>query len=170
MSEAQTLPATARQHKFEDQFLEPFNRFRGEVDRMFDEFPARWSGLQLPTRFGAGSRMPTPAIEMTETAKAYRISVEVAGVEPDAINLEIDGDILVLKGEKREERDEEEENHKLSERSYGSFERRIILPSDAIPGEIDAHAKNGVLKITVPRNGDASAQRRRIEIKSAKKD
>lgn len=166
MTETTTLPQESKPRGIAQQFLEPFNLLRSEVDRMFDEFPARWPALH-PARVMGG--MLPPAVEMTETPQSYKISIEVPGIDPEEIVLQVEGDRLVLKGEKREERDEEEEDYTLSERSYGSFERRMALPQDAVLDDIAAKAKNGVLKITIPRNQQAAPARRRIAIQSTKK-
>ena len=56
-----------------------------------------------------------------------------------------------ISGEKKEEREENERGYRLSERSYGAFERLVELPGDADPDKIDAKFKNGVLKITLPK-------------------
>lgn len=167
MTELTTLPARTREAGLSQQFLEPFHRLRNEVDRMFDEFPARWPALHLSPRFVAG--LPVPAVEMTENKRGYKISVEVPGIEPEAIELEVDQDMLIIKGEKTEEREEEDREYALSERSYGAFERRITIPQDAMADKIEAKAKNGVLHISIPRDTKASPERRRIEIRSAKK-
>ena len=149
-----------------DQFLEPFHRLRGEMDRLFDEFPARWPAIHLPTRFNNSMEMPMPAVEMTVKPESYRIAVEVPGIAPDSIDLQIDGDALVLKGEKHSEREEKEEDYTFSERSYGTFERRIALPADAIKDNVEAKAKNGVLKISIPREARPDQSTRKIEIES----
>lgn len=166
MTEGAKVPAPARQTGLSQQFLEPFHRLRDEVDRMFDEFPTRWPSLHFAPRLASG--LPAPAIEMTETRKAYKVAVEVPGIEPGAIEVEVDRDMLVVKGEKSEQREEEEKDYTLSERSYGAFERRISIPADAVVDDIKANTTNGVLKITIPRDGKAGSEPRKIEIKSAK--
>lgn len=148
-----------------DYLREPFNRFRSELDHMFDEFPPRFPAARLGTRYLAS--MPVPAIEMTETEDDYRVTVEVPGIPHDNIDLSIEDDMLVLKGEKTDEREEKERDYSISERSYGSFERRVALPQDAVPEDIDANTENGVIKIVIPRNQEAAPERRRIEIHSS---
>lgn len=167
MNETSTLPARQSQGGLGQQLLEPFHRLRGEVDRIFDEFPAHWPAIHLSPRFAAG--LPVPAVEMTENKKAYRISVEIPGIEPEAIDLQADQDFLIIKGEKSEERSEEDREYALSERSYGAFERRIAMPKDALADQIEAETKNGVLEISIPRNHEASPERRTIKIKHDKK-
>ncbi len=167
MNETSTLPSRPRQAGLGQQMLEPLHRLRDEVDRIFDEFPARWPALHLSPRFG--DRLPVPAVEMTENKKGYRISVEVPGIDPEAIELQVDQDVLIIKGEKTEQRSDGDRDYSLSERSYGAFERHIALPKDALAERIEANAKNGVLEIAIPRDRDAAPERRRIEIKHAKR-
>jgi HSP20 family protein len=112
--------------------------------------------------------MPVPAMEMTETDKAYKLSVEVPGMEASDIEVHVEEDALVVSGEKKEEREEKERDYYRSERSYGSFERRIALPPGADAQKIKAKAQNGVLNVTLPKSAKAEAQKRRIEIEAAK--
>ena len=93
MTETTTLPRASKPRGIAQQFLEPFNLLRSEVDRMFDEFPARWPALH-PARFMGG--MLPPAVEMTETPQSYKISIEVPGIDPEEIVLQVEGDRLVI--------------------------------------------------------------------------
>ncbi|MBO9601220.1 MAG: Hsp20/alpha crystallin family protein [Novosphingobium sp.] len=151
-----------------EQFLEPLSQLRTEVDRVFDDFPVRWPVVDFGSRLAAS--LPSPAVEMTETDKAYKVTVEVPGIPADKIEVEAEKGLLVIKGEKTEEREEKERNYTRSERSYGAFERRISLPADAQLDDIHAKASDGVLKIVVPRDKKAVPARRKIEIRHAKKD
>lgn len=165
MADDSLLAERPRQHTgLSDYLREPFSRLRGEMDRMFDEFPPRFPATNLGIRYLAS--MPMPALEMKETDEEYRLSVEVPGVAPEDIELSIEDDMLVLKGEKREEREEKERDYSVSERSYGSFERRVTLPADGVPDDIEAKTENGVIKIVIPRNKESSPERRKIEIKT----
>lgn len=162
-------PTTAKPKQpagFVEQFMEPLVRLRDEVDRVFDEFPVSWPSLAIPSRLAA--LMPAPAVEMTETDKAYKVTVEVPGIPADKIEVEAEKGLLVIKGEKNEEREEKERDYTRSERSYGAFERRIRLPADAELDEIRAKASDGVLKITIPRNKAAVPARRKIAIGHSK--
>lgn len=166
MADETLLAARPRQQTgLSDYLREPFSRLRGEMDRMFDEFPARFPVAQFGTRYLAS--LPMPALEMTETEKEYRISVEAPGVAASDIDLSVEKDMLVLKGEKKEEREEKERNYSISERSYGAFERRVSLPSDAVTGKISATSDKGVIKIVIPRDEKAQPEKRTIEIKQS---
>lgn len=123
---------------------DPFSRMHREMDRMFEDFfgNARSSG---------GNILLRPSVDIAESKKAYRISVEVPGIDPEQIDLQVEGDTLVVSGEKRQESEDEDEGFHRIERSYGQFRRVLTLPDDADPEGIKADFKNGVLKIEVPR-------------------
>jgi len=148
---------------FTETLIEPLARLRNEVDRIFDDFPARWPAM----RFSLPTGMLVPAVEMTETKKAYKLSVEVPGMDPAEIDMHVQDDAILISGEKKERRDEDEKGYSYSERSYGQFERRIELPPGADPKSIKAKVRHGVLEISVPKKPEAASQRKRIEIESA---
>lgn len=153
-------PAVARKQStdFTDQLIEPFNQLRNEVDRLFEGFPFRVPQLAIP-RF-----VRAPALEMTQTDKAYKVTAELPGMEPEDVEITFDDGILRIAGEKSQQREETERDYRLSERSYGAFERLIGLPTTANPEKIDAKFKNGVLTVTIGKNGDEKARVRRIAI------
>lgn len=168
MPHADTVPAKAPDPRsvapFAGSLFEPLTRLRSEVDRLFDDFPARWPRLDLAALAPA---MPVPAVEMKETAKAFKLTVEVPGIEPEDIEVHVDGEILIISGEKKEEREEKEENYLYSERSYGAFERRLQVPAGADAGKIKAQVRKGVLQITLPKSATAANNKRRIAIDAA---
>lgn len=143
--------------------FEPLSRFRGEIDRLFDDLPSRWPSV----RFTLPSGMLVPAVEMTETKKAFKLTVEVPGMEAADIEMHVHDGAIFISGEKKERREEEEKNYSYSERSYGSFERRIELPQGADEKGIKAKIRNGVLEIGVPKKPEAASKRQRIEVQSA---
>ncbi|ADC71872.1 heat shock protein Hsp20 [Thioalkalivibrio sp. K90mix] len=142
---------------------DPLLRMHQEMDRMFDQFLGRVPGSALAGR--TGSLWLKPSVDIAEGRKAYRISVEVPGISEDEIDLSIDGDDLIISGEKRQEHEEDEEGYHRIERSYGQFRRVLSLPGDADTDRISARFKNGVLDVQVPRRKDGERPGvRRIEI------
>lgn len=163
MTDETMLAERPREHSgLSDYLREPFNRLRGEVDRIFDEFPPRFPTTNLGIRYLAS--LPMPALEMRETDKEYHLSVELPGVPGDEVDISVDGDLLIVKGEKKEEREEKERNYTMSERSYGMFERRVTLPADCDVDGIEASSDNGVIAITIPRKESTPEKARKIEI------
>lgn len=146
---------------FTEQLIEPFTQLRNEVDRLFEGFPFRIPALRLG-RFAVAA----PAIEMSETDKAYKITAELPGMEPDDVDVTFEDGVLRIAGEKKEEREETERGYRLSERSYGAFERLIELPSAADGQDIKAKFKNGVLTVTVAKASEAKRNTRRIKVEA----
>jgi HSP20 family protein len=91
----------------------------------------------------------TPAVEISETPDELVITAELPGIDADEVHVVIDGDMLTIRGEKKSERREEDEDtqYYLVERSYGSFQRSFTLPSTVDPESIVAEFNNGVLTV-----------------------
>jgi HSP20 family protein len=100
---------------------------------------------------GERSRALRPAIDVTETDDAYVVTAEIPGVKKDDLGVEIEEGILVIRGEKRTERDETKERGRRLERVYGAFSRSMSLPADADPEKINASFTDGVLRIEIPK-------------------
>lgn len=157
-------PSAARApSSFTDQLIEPLSRLRGEVDRLFEDFPFRMPTIRFP---GALAAM-APALEMTETKKAYKISAELPGIDPEQVEVSVDNGLLRIAGEKSEEQESDEQGRRFSERRYGAFERVLSLPDDARADGIKARCRHGVLTVTIPRNEEAPKSARRIAVEKA---
>jgi HSP20 family protein len=102
---------------------------------------------------------------VSETAKAVIVKAEIPGMEAKDIDIAITGDVLTIRGERRQEKEEKDENTHLVERRYGSFSRSIGLPAEVEADKVDATYKNGVLKITMTKTKKAS--QKKIEVKAA---
>lgn len=103
-----------------------------------------------------------PRIEMEEDEDHLYISVEVPGLKKDELQVELDGGMLSVYGEKESHRDGKRCRVHYSERSYGAFSRIIALPCDVDRDKVVAKCRNGILRLTLPKT--AEAKRRRIEI------
>lgn len=155
-----TAVAKRQPMDFTDQLIEPFTQLRTEVDRLFESFPFRLPTLKM------GRLATAPALEMSETDKNYKITAELPGMEPENVDVSFEEGLLTIAGEKTKEREENERGYRLSERSYGAFERVIELPSSADPNKIEAKFKNGVLTVTIAKDGERKSNVRKISIKS----
>ena len=145
-----------------------WNSFRGEMDRLFDRFgfPSlrRVFDIEPSWRSASSFSFSTPAIDMSEDDKAYKISAELPGIDPKDIEVSLSGDTLVLKGEKRQE--EKDKNYHFSERTYGSFQRSFQLPSSVDRDKVAADFSKGVLTITLPKAAEAQKPVKKIAVKS----
>jgi HSP20 family protein len=146
-------------------------RFSEEMDRLFEDF-GFGGGLLAPSfgrEFGglgeAGRGVWSPQVEVFEREGKLVVRADLPGLTKDNISVDINDDALVIRGERRNEREENEEGYYRSERSYGSFYRRIPLPEGASAEEANATFRNGVLEITMPAPERAEQQRRRLEIR-----
>ena len=136
------------------------DHFKNEMDRLFDRF-FDWR----PTLFGSEDSRWVPSVDISETPKAVIIKAEVPGMDPKDIQVSISNNILTIQGEKRHEKEEEDENLHRVERSYGSFYRSIQLPAEVESDKADAKYKNGILKLKLPKTREESLKK--IEIKAA---
>jgi HSP20 family protein len=104
-----------------------------------------------------------PAVDLKETKKAYIVKADIPGVDPKDIDVTLENGVLTVRGERKEEHREEGEDFHRVERFSGSFARQFSLP-DAAEDGVEAHMKDGVLEIRIPKSEKAVA--RKIEIKS----
>lgn len=133
-----------------------------QMDRLFNRF----LGLERGSESGVGLWMP--AIESYEKDGQLFFRAELPGVDPKEIDISIADRELVIKGERKQEKDTKEENYQFREISYGSFERHFELPEGTKTEELKAKFNNGILEITVPLT--AAAKPRKIEIETTKEE
>lgn len=143
---------------------DPFFSFRREMDRLFDDFFAPAEARSFDAN-GGGAAALRPSLDVNETDKAYEVSAELPGLEQKDIELTLRDNALILSGEKRSETHEENGGRRWSERSFGRFERVVPLPTEVDADKVEAQFKNGVLKVTLPKNAQARDKTRRIEIR-----
>ncbi len=147
--------------------------FRNEMDRVFDRFGGGFGFPSLRRMFDVEPPMRSsftlsaPAIDMSEDEKAYKISAELPGLDAKDVDVSVSGGMLVLKGEKRQEREQKDKNYHYSERAYGSFQRAFELPASVDRDKVAADFSKGVLTITLPKTAEAQKPTKKIEVKSA---
>jgi HSP20 family protein len=143
------------------QAYDPFQGFRDEFDRLLDNF--------LPGLPAAGARedngLVSFRVDVSETDKEIQVKAELPGVDEKDIDVQLNRDMLTIRGEKKAEREEKEQNYHLLECSYGSFARSVRLPFEPKSEDVSAKFRNGVLQLTVAKP-EKAAQAQRIEIKS----
>lgn len=125
-----------------------------QMNRMFDQL----FDQDGDSGFYARSGMAAPALDIHQSDDRIEISAELPGVKEDDVDLTIEDGVLTLRGEKKSERSDEERGY--SERTYGSFERRISLPANVDEDACAADFENGVLTITLPVSEDRNRGRK----------
>jgi HSP20 family protein len=154
--------------------LHPFRDLRREIDRLFDDFdrdfwtsPFRRSVFEVEPfwrrelTWGA-----TPAVDITETDKAYEITADLPGMDEKNIEVKLANGGLTIKGEKKEEKEEKKKDYYLHERRFGSFERCFRVPEGVDADKIEAHFKKGVLTVTLPKTAEAQKAEKKIAVKA----
>ena len=99
-----------------------------------------------------------PRLEVVEREGEYVVTAEIPGVEEKDFSVEVHGNVLTLRGQKRSDRSGESEGRAWSERVYGEFHRSIELPTDVQGDKATASFKNGVLTVTVPKSEGAKVR------------
>ena len=129
----------------------PIFGLRREIDRLFDDTFAR---------DGSGF---TPAVDIKENDNEIRLELELAGLNPEEVEIMAENSVLTVRGEKRSERKEGDENrYQVVERSYGTFMRTFQLPQGIDEDQIVADFEHGLLTIHIPKA--ALPQPKRIHI------
>ena len=142
-----------------------------EMDRWFDDafksfgFPSLSSGSGALSAAGAGTqRFYRPQIDVSADENCYEINLDVPGLNEDDLSLELNGDVLIIKGQKEERNEGKGRHYYRVERSYGAFQRTLALPDDADADEIKANLDKGVLRLEIPRRAGAADAVKRISI------
>lgn len=136
------------------------NQLHDDIDRLFGGFFERgW----WPDFFARDEKAMMPSLDFKSDDKSYVLSIELPGVAPEDVKIEVNADELTISGEKKEEVKEEGRTH-VQERRYGSFMRRLTLPEDADTDAIRAVASNGVLTLEIARKAPEQNKVRSIEV------
>jgi len=168
-TEKSTAPAHAAS------WATPFESLRHEIDRLFDDFhPFDWRlpssrsllGLEMPKLRTIGWAV-APAMDLVEKDKEYEITAELPGIDEKNVEIKLSNQMLTIKGEKREEKEEKEKDYYLSERRYGSFQRSFQLPEGVDADKIEANFAKGVLTVKLPKTMEAQKAEKKITVKAA---
>lgn len=128
-----------------------------EFDRLFDQLGGGWAAL--------AEIELAPKMDIRDTDEGLEITLELPGLARGDLKIAVEDDVLTVSGEKKTEKETKEEDYRLSERTYGAFSRSVTLPRSVDAEKIKATMKDGVLKLTAPKNGTANAKA--IEIQPA---
>lgn len=129
------------------------------MNRLFDEVLPRTREEETLER-GVWS----PAVDIYETEDSIVLKAELPGVKREDVSVEIKDNLLVLKGEKKFERDVKEENYHRMERAYGAFQRSFTLPNIVDKDKVRARYKDGVLEVILPKAEEAKPKQIKVEV------
>jgi len=166
--EKPTVPSPALQP------WQPLESLHRQINRLFDEFGRDfWPNIGQSVR----PREPlwwqnvpwggaAPAVDVTESEKAYEITAELPGMDEKNIEVKVTNGSLTIKGEKQDEKEEKKKDYYLHERHFGSFERSFGLPEGVDTNKIEAAFKKGVLTVMLPKKPEAQKPAKKIEVKA----
>jgi len=143
--------------------LDPFADLMGmrdEINRLFDISLDR-SAFDFPNLLEGDW---APAIDVYENDDKIVVKTELPGMTEKDIDVDITGDTLTIKGEKKKEEEKKDKHYHRLERVYGSFHRTVALPGVAEPAKAKASFKNGVLEIEVPKKEEAKPKRVKVNV------
>jgi HSP20 family molecular chaperone IbpA len=107
-----------------------------------------------------------PAVDVAETDKAYEIAAELPGMAEKDVEVKLANEVLTIKGEKQEEKEEKKTGYHVSERRYGAFQRSFRILDGVDKNKLEASFKNGVLKVTLPKTKEAQRAVKKIDVKA----
>lgn len=129
-------------------------RLQDEMNRLFED----------RTAFKAGESVGwTPLADIYEDDDALTLRFELAGVDPAHVDIRFENGVLTLRGERKMEAEEKQENYHRVELSYGTFTRSFTLPATVDAEKIKAESKNGILTVVLPKRPETKP--RAIQVK-----
>jgi len=130
-----------------------------EFDRLFREaFTPGFGEGEISTRTWA------PPVDIFENENNIMLKAELPGVDPKDVEVRVEDNTLYLKGERKFERETQEENYHRVERSYGCFARSFSLPNSIDAEKVAAEYKDGLLTLTLPKREEAKPKTIRINV------
>lgn len=146
----------------------PLEALHRQMNDLFENFFEEFNMPHLPSLWRGGESLSTltPMFDVTETDSEIKVTAELPGMEEKDIDVTLENNVLTVKGEKKEEREEKKKGYYVSERQYGHFQRVLPLPVGIQEDKIKAKFKNGVLTVTLPKTEEAKKQGRKIEVMS----
>lgn len=127
---------------------DPFCAMHAKMDRMFDSF---WGGSQYPLKVYYQNYDSYPKMDLINEDEEMVIKVDLPGMDKDNIEIDLHETHLTVSGKRESKKEEEADNYRLSERSYGEFKRSLRLPAKADIDNAKTEYKDGVLEISIPK-------------------
>jgi len=141
--------------------IDPFDELmtlRNRMDRFVSRFADQPDQELFTTKWA-------PTADVVETKDSIIIKAELTGLTEKDINVELENGVLMLKGERRLEKETDEKGYRRIERSYGTFNRSFTLPPNVDTTKINAVYNNGLLEITIPKKEEAKPKAIHVDVK-----
>ncbi len=139
------------------------SRLRDDIDDMFERMFRSFSS-GLPDIF-TGEGEIWPSVDVLEDKKNIIVKVEIPGMNPSDFDISLSDNVLTIKGEKKQEKEEKDKNFYMMERQYGTFIRRIPLPVEVKEEKVKASYKDGILKVVIPKKKEVKESKIKVKVK-----
>jgi HSP20 family protein len=149
---------------FGSQRGDPFQLLRREMEQLFDNV-----GSSPGEASGGSGNIVAPRMDISEDDQAFKVSAEMPGARPEDVEVMVEDDLLTIRAERTRERETNRRNYHLVERSVGVFQRSLRLPAPVDASKVQASFDNGVLTVTIPKDG-SQARSRRVQVRSGTGD
>lgn len=137
---------------------EPF----ADLRKLENRFARLWS--RVPPFFGEGVEEWSVPLDIREQDGNLVVEASIPGMKPEEIDVEIEADVLTIKGETRTEKEEKKKGYLLKERSEGSFYRTIRLPEGVDGDSAESNYADGVLTVTMPKKPTTTAKKVTVNV------
>ncbi len=147
---------------------EPFRELTSLQDRMNRLFQDAWSGTGLPGAQAGQESLVSgsfiPPVDVYEDEHNIVLKMEIPGIDQKDLDIRLENNVLTVRGERKLESEEKEENFQRIERRYGGFTRSFTLPNTVDTENVNADYENGVLKITMAKRAEAKPKQIKVNI------
>jgi HSP20 family protein len=137
--------------------LRPLQALRDEFEHAFNRLSSDWDAKWLTSEF-------SPACDLSETADAFQVRLDVPGIKPEDINVQVTGNSVRISGERKEEKEEKDKTYHRIERRSGSFCEALQLPGAVNEEKVQADFHDGVLTVTLPKS--EASRTRTVKVKA----
>jgi HSP20 family protein len=137
----------------------PLNWMRDEFESLFNRFFGNW-----PTFFDEDWNTRFWGLDLDDTGKEVFVRAEAPGFESNDFDVQVSGNTLTIRAQRKEEKKEKKGEHPFAERRYSTFHRSVTLPAGTDSDKVEARYRNGILEVRLPKLPEAQGQR--ITVKS----
>jgi len=137
--------------------VDPFKALQDEMDSVLGRFSEQWRG-ETPAE-----GVSIPSVDLSETDGDLQLTVDVPGMKPDELDIEVVGQTVRICGEHKEEKEEKSKTYHRIERRSGSVYRSVDLPCNVKEEKVVAEYKDGVLKVTLPKSEEAKSHKVKVK-------
>lgn len=143
-----------------NRWIDPFDLvtdLQEDINRLFS------SSLRRSPAVGSAEFLPT--LEVKEDENQFLLHFDIPGMERKDLDISVAGNMLTVKGERKEEENKKGKGYFYSERRYGSFQRSVELPVEVDADKVAANYKDGVLELTLPKSEKAKPKQIKVDVK-----